>query len=179
MTKDSQPRQMRTWERPQDRPTGAQKEGYNMMLPRTVTQEGARLVKAVEAATEQLSALTEELASLRWHWALNEDNPERVSSDDLAQQLTQAQFALDEERKAAAIPRVAAVITRRVARHTTEGDHDTQGGGCTRQCMTLAVASSDRAHLDAAINHCLTRCWITVVDGRYLPGDSRPSGRAS
>ena len=179
MTKDSQPRQMRTWERPQDRPTGAQKEGYNMMLPRTVTHEDARLVKAVEAATEQLSALTEELASLRWHWTLNEDNPERVSSDDLAQQLTQAQFALDEERKAAAIPRVAAVITRLVARHAIKGKHDTQGGGCTRKCVNRATASRDRTHLDAAIDHCLTRCWITVVDGRYLPGDSRPSGRAS
>ena len=90
------------------------------------------------------------------------------------QEAAERELAIDEARADAAVHRVAAVITRLVTRHTTEGEHDEQGGGCTRQCMTRATASRDRAHLDAAIDHCLTRNWISTNDGRYLPGDSRP-----
>ena len=50
-----------------------------MALPKKVIQEDARLSKAVETATDELAARTQELASLRWHWTLNEENPDRVS----------------------------------------------------------------------------------------------------
>lgn len=56
-------------------------------LPKTVVREDARLEKAAKSATE-------ELASLRWHWTLDEDNPHRVSIRDYAASIERAESAV-------------------------------------------------------------------------------------
>ena len=53
-------------------------------LPKTIVREDARLEKAATAATE-------ELASLRWHWTVDEDNPHRVSIREYAASIGRAE----------------------------------------------------------------------------------------
>ncbi len=60
-----------------------------MALPRKVVADDRRLEKATEAASE-------ELAALRWHWTLDEENGKRISIREYARELGRGESTIRE-----------------------------------------------------------------------------------
>lgn len=76
-----------------------------------------------------------------------------------------------------ALTSAARSVARAVGRHEERGQHKDQGGGCTRRCVSQAIASKHRelVAVDDVIDEAERNGWIAVSADRWLPGESRPA----
>jgi len=68
-------------------------------------------------------------------------------------------------------------VGRLVVRHASQKHHVDQGGGCTRRCLTNAIAGEHRKIVALAdvVEVATSNGWIRADGERWLPGESRPA----
>lgn len=85
------------------------------------------------------------------------------------------EVTVEATKEARALESASKALARAVHRHADAKEHPDPG--CTRRCITQAIASKHRAvvTVDDALADAEHRRWITPSDGRWTPGDSRPA----
>jgi len=104
---------------------------------------------------------------------LQEQRKEEVASE----RHVRRQLHVEDSKEQRALRTASKSVGNVVAKHDTEGRHVDEGGGCTRRCLSQAMASSSRAlvTVEEVAAEAERQGWIAYRSGRWMPGDSRPA----
>lgn len=105
---------------------------------------------------------------------LAEDSQREASA---TARVVRREVAVEESRADRALASAARSVAAVIARHHARGEHAEQGGGCTRRCLTQAIASKHRevVTVDSVVSKALAERTVEDREGRFWPASGGPS----
>jgi hypothetical protein len=101
------------------------------------------------------------------------DRKEQAASDRHARR----EIHVEDTKAERALRSAARSVANVVHKHADRDAHEQQGGGCTKRCLTHAIAGKHRdfVTVDQAADEAERSRWISASSDRWTPGQSRPA----